>query len=75
VAARTVTVPVEGMICQICAGRVKSTLKDIRGVDEVDVSLEKRHAVVRYDAETVTPDELARAIKKLGYKAAPRVSQ
>jgi len=68
---QTVAVPVEGMICQICAGRVKSTLKAVHGVDDVEISLEKRNAVIRYDASTVKPDQLARAINELGYKTGP----
>lgn len=67
-ATQTVAVPVEGMICQICAGRVKSTLKAVHGVDDVEISLEKRNAVIRYDASSVSPEQLARAINELGYK-------
>lgn len=65
---QTVAVPVEGMICQICAGRVKSALKAVHGVDDVEISLEKRNAVIRYHAGTVSREQLARAINELGYK-------
>jgi len=68
VATRSVAVPVEGMICQICAGRVKSALKAVHGVADVEVSLEKRHAVIQYEDGRVTPDQLVRAIRDLGYR-------
>lgn len=78
VATRTVTVPVDGMICQVCAGTVKSALKKVDGVQDAEISLEKRNAVVHYDARKVTLDELTRAIKEAGYKPGvptPAVSQ
>jgi len=68
VATRSVAVPVEGMICQICAGRVKSVLKAVDGVSDVEVSLEKRKAVIQFQDGKVTPDQLALAIRDLGYK-------
>jgi len=69
VATRAVTVPVDGMICQVCAGGVKSALKDIPGVRDVEVSLEKRNAVVHYEDGKVRVDQLTRAITNLGLKA------
>lgn len=68
VAARTVTIPVSGMICQVCAGTVKSALKTVDGVQDADISLEQRNAVIHYDARTVSLDQLTRAIEKAGYK-------
>lgn len=68
-ALRTVTILVDGMICQVCAGRVKSTLKAVHGVESAEISLEKRNAVVRYEADHVSPDRLIRAVNELGYKA------
>jgi mercuric ion binding protein len=68
-ATRTVAVPVDGMICQVCAGGVKSALKEVPGVQNVEVSLEKRSAVIRYEDGRVTFDQLTRAITDLGLKA------
>src|SRR6266540_2205952 len=68
VAMRTVAVPVEGMICQVCAGTVKSALRKVEGVDGVEISLEKRNAIVHYDERKVSLDQLTRAITDAGYK-------
>lgn len=68
VAMRTVTVPVDGMICQVCAGTVKSTLKKVDGVRDAEISLEKRHAVIQYDEHKVRLETLTRAIRDAGYK-------
>jgi copper chaperone CopZ len=67
-ATRGVAVPVDGMICQICAGRVKSALKAVHGVSDVEVSLERRNAVIRYEEAKLSPEQLTRTISELGYK-------
>lgn len=69
VATQTVAVPVDGMICQVCAGGLKVALKDVPGVRSVEVSLEKRNAVIHYEQGEVTFDQLTRAITDLGLKA------
>lgn len=68
VATRTVAVPVNGMICQICAGSVKNALKKVDGVRDAEISLEKRNAVIHYDERKVSADQLTRAIKDAGFK-------
>ena len=68
VALRTTTVPVNGMICQVCAGTVKNALKKVDGVQTAEISLEKRTAVIQYDEHRVTADRLARAIQEAGFK-------
>lgn len=65
----TVTIPIEGMACMLCVGRVKKTLKSRDGVLEVVVSLEHRNAHIRYLATQVSPAHLVEAINGLGYKA------
>ena len=66
---KTVSIPVEGMSCVSCAARVRRTLKSIDGVQHVEVSLERREAVVRFAADKVTSERLESAINSLGYKA------
>lgn len=75
---RTVTVPVSGMICMVCAGSVKSALNSVHGVQKAEVDLEKHNVTVQYENGKVSVDELTRAINQLGYKAgvpAPAQSQ
>lgn len=73
---RTVTVPVDGMICMVCAGSVKNALKAVPGVQNAEVNLEKHHATVQYENGKVSVDELTRVITQLGYKAGvPRPAQ
>jgi copper chaperone CopZ len=75
---QTVRVPVDGMICIVCAGSVKNALKGVHGVQNAEVNLEKHYATVQYEHGKVNVDALTRAINQLGYKAgvpAPAQSQ
>lgn len=66
---QTVLIPVEGMSCVACAARVRKTLADTAGVEEVEVHLGERNARVRFDSSRVTADRLVGLIKELGYSA------
>lgn len=66
---KTVVIPVEGMSCSSCAGKVKRTLKEIKGVGEAVVDLGERRVTVDYDPRQLAPDRLVGAINGLGYKA------
>lgn len=62
-----VRLPIQGMVCGSCVASVKRTLKSIDGVEEVEVSLEKHQARIRYDAGQIRPEQFAHAVQKLGY--------
>jgi mercuric ion binding protein len=66
---KTITIPVEGMTCAACVSRVKKSLRSLEGVTEVRVSLENRNTKVRYSSEKISPEQIAKAIDDLGYKA------
>jgi len=66
---RTVKVPVDGMICMVCAGSVKNALKAVHGVQNAEVNLEKHYATVEYEDGKVSVEELTRTISQMGYKA------
>jgi copper chaperone CopZ len=67
--AKTIVIPVEGMVCYACAATVKKSIKSIAGVIDVEVSLEKRTAKVTYAANKVSAERIAAAIDQAGYKA------
>jgi copper chaperone CopZ len=43
---------------------VQSALEAVKGVKEVNVSLEKREAVVKYDPDVVKVEDLIKAVKE-----------
>jgi len=61
-----VVLPVEGMTCASCVGRVERTLKKLPGVQDASVNLATEKALIQFDA---APDMVAAiaAIEKAGY--------
>lgn len=70
----TLSVPlqVDGMTCIGCVANVKRALKAVPGVSSLKVSLEKNEAVVAYEKDKVTVEQLIQAVEKAGYKASPK---
>ena len=60
---------VTGMHCSNCAMRLQSMEDDLPGVHQVDASYQKQQMVVRFDADTITENEIVLAAEKLGYPA------
>jgi copper chaperone CopZ len=63
----TADIVVNGMSCQNCADKVKTTLHELNGVKEVEVRLENGLARVKYDPALVTVPAMEAGIAKLGY--------
>ena len=68
-ATATVAIPIEGMDCPACAAAIRIALKKLDGVKDAKVSYEAKQAVVEYAPDKVTPEQLAAAVNRLGYKA------
>lgn len=67
--ATTVTLDVPGMTCATCPITVKKALSKVPGVSRVEVSYERREAVVTFDETRVAIDQLLLATKNAGYPA------
>jgi len=61
------TIFIEGMMCMHCVAHVKKALSAIDGVLEVEVSLERKSAVVMLEKE-VSNERLTEAIVEAGYE-------
>ena len=62
------TIRVDGMMCGKCTGSVQKALKATPGVEKVEVSLERKEAVVEYDDAKVTEAKLREVINSTGFK-------
>ena len=60
--------PITGMTCAGCAGRVERTLNELDGV-LATVNLATERAAVQYDAARIRPADLVRAVEAVGYTA------
>ena len=63
----TITMKVKGMTCGGCVASVERVLRELEGVEKVDVSLEKGEASVAFDAAKVEREDLRAAIEDAGY--------
>ncbi len=64
---QTVTLSVPGMTCPACPITVKRALTRVDGVAAVEVSLERREAVVTFDDAKTDIPALTRATENAGY--------
>ncbi|HSS41117.1 MAG TPA: heavy metal translocating P-type ATPase [Solirubrobacterales bacterium] len=60
--------PIEGMTCSSCAGRVQKSLNTLEGV-EATVNFATERATVEFDPERVEPEQLLGAVEDVGYTA------
>ena len=67
--AEQVVIPVTGMTCAACQGRVQRTLSKTPGVVDASVNLMMGNATIAYDASAITPDALVERIRATGYGA------
>ena len=63
----TKVIKVEGMMCMHCVAHVKEALESLKGVTNVEVSLENNEAVITSSKELKEKD-IDKAISKAGYK-------
>ncbi|HLV15908.1 MAG TPA: copper ion binding protein, partial [Pseudomonas sp.] len=62
----TLDIPVSGMTCASCAGRVERALNKLSGVRHAEVNLASEHA--RVESDGIALEELIAAIEKAGYQ-------
>ena len=61
------TIPVIGMACSACSANVEKKLNELNGINTASVSLPGRSALVDYDPETISLDQMKAAINGIGY--------
>ncbi|ACA16154.1 heavy metal translocating P-type ATPase [Methylobacterium sp. 4-46] len=71
--ARRLTLPVEGMTCASCTGRVERVLKAVPGVTSASVNLATRRATIELAPDN-HPGALAEAIADAGYAVPEQTS-
>jgi copper chaperone CopZ len=67
-ATETIRLPVRGMSCGNCARGIQQTLSRTPGVAHAAVDHAAASAQIEYDPQRVKPEQLAAAIRELGYE-------
>ena len=56
-------------VCEMCKERIERELVFTKGVKEVKVDLEKNIITVKYRTDKVSPENIRKAVSKMGYWA------
>lgn len=64
---KTVTIKIAGMHCAACSNGVERSLKKVAGVDRADVNLASQSALVRYDENQATLEQLEEAVIRMSF--------
>jgi P-type Cu+ transporter len=65
----SVTLRLRGMSCAACAKGIEEALRSVPGVSQGDVNFATEQAVVLYDAQTTTLQQIRAAVDEAGYAA------
>jgi len=64
------SLPIAGMTCASCVSHVEGALKELPGVANVVVNLATNKATLKYDPQSVTLEDMRRAVDNVGYSVA-----
>ncbi|MCL6521967.1 MAG: heavy metal translocating P-type ATPase [Firmicutes bacterium] len=66
-----VKLEIEGMTCSTCVRTNEEALRSLPGIVDARVNLASNTAYVEYSPSAVSPEEMVRAIREVGYDARP----
>ena len=61
------TIPVIGMACSVCSANVEKKLQSLKGINFASVSLASRTALVDYNPDIISLEDMKREISNAGY--------
>ena len=64
----TVNVGIEGMTCNSCVQLIEKTVGAVDGIIKITVSLDKKEAVIIYNHNTLTNEDVKNAIEDTGFE-------
>ncbi len=70
--SKTAVVYANKIYCDACAALITKSLRNVQGVSKVDVDVEKKEVIVRFDPAKATVDDLTSAIAKRGFPSTVR---
>lgn len=62
-----VVINIEGMTCNGCKTNIESGINELKGINQVAVSLENNQATVDYDENVLTLTQIEEAIEERGF--------
>lgn len=56
-----------GVDCNNCAANVRKALEDVNGIENLDIRLSEKIAIVTFDLEKVSKQEITEKVEDFGY--------
>lgn len=66
-----ITLTVEGMSCSACERHVNTALRELDGVEDVDVDLDTGRVTVKHDPDRAAVEAMLVALEEAGYASRP----
>ena len=66
--SKTVTVGINGMTCPSCVKLIEQTVGATDGIEKISVSLQKKEAEIQYNHNTLTNEDVKKAIEDVDAK-------
>ncbi len=63
-----VRLTVKGMTCNGCVRTIRNGVKNLDGIEKVNVRLQDKMVEVEFDSSRISPQNIQEEIKKMGYK-------
>ena len=73
--SKVATLYAEKIFCDACAAVITKALRGVPGVSKVDVDVEKKEVLVRFDPARASVDDLTAATAKKGFPSSLRKVQ
>jgi len=70
--SKTATLHAAKIYCEACAAVVTKALRNVPGVGRVDVDVEKKEVMVRFDPSKASVEDLVAATAKRGFPSSVR---
>ena len=73
--SKTATLYADKIYCEACAAVITKALRNVPGVSKIDVDVEKKEVVVRFDPSKARVEDLTAATAKRGFPSSVRKVQ
>ena len=67
-ANETTKIKIGKMACNMCVANVEEALSKLDGINTVNVSLDNSNAIIEYDSDKTTTNDMKKAIEDAGYE-------
>ena len=64
---QTATIKIKGMTCMGCVNSIKNVLRNVPGIAQLEVTLDPAQAIIQYDPENTSLNQLKETIIDAGF--------